>query len=571
VTVSVVQMYSARMAGTLAAAKPAKGAGATGPRKRGGAPSGGGAKSVGKAAAKPGASRMWLGGRFSTQDLVDAAVGTVLALSVYLAAWHGLFYYNAPFVQLLVLSAATAGLIAKRWQLAAGAAGVALLAGWLLFPPVSPEGSLYRGDLASMAVYALGGAVIGGLVAWLASKVGERGVRVGSALLVCLVLANFCTTTVGLSRSVETSKLGEQPVTISTWLQYRPVPGQNWSDEQVYLEEYHRMTEGSSYYDAVRTAWTDNATWGVPPGSVFEVRPPAVFWLLRTLAPRFDGVLYVFLAMVVLAAAAAAAMSGVIVRPAFAVLGATLVVQYYLFLATTSGLIDAETWGSCFALAAVCCVAASQALRSRWRAAFIAGAAAAAIAAMMREFFLIVPAAGVASTFAASAERKKTQWRVWAGAWAAVAVYYAVHVYNASHIITGGGRLGLFHWWRPGLGNMGYALIYATNYVGPTQLAAWVAVALGLLGIVCAPPGQARRAIAISVVVPLAFFAVFRNDAALNGVGTPINYWGVVVTPIVLACVPLVFSLVPGFRDPALYPARLWSPGRSSSTDRGVS
>jgi hypothetical protein len=103
-------------------------------------------------------------------------------------------------------------------------------------------------------------------------------------------------------------------------------------------------------------------------------------------------------------------------------------------------------------------------------------------------------------------------------------------------------------WWlRPALENLLSALTYGTRSVSPLAGVAIVFAIAGLVGVALAPSGQVRRLLGVIVGMLIVFFLLFRNDAV--GVqNEPINYWGTAVLPIIYACVPLVFSAVPGMR-----------------------
>lgn len=480
------------------------------------------------------------------------AVAFACVLVVYLVTWRGFFYY-ATLVQASVVCAAAAGLLAERWQESAAAAGAALVAGWLIVPPVSialPPQS--RSDLVGIAMFAVGGAVVAGLVWLAADRWGAQAVTAIVAVLVVVIVANLWATSLAVAATLPGSTGSAGQVTLVKWLESRSTPRTPWSDDQTYLEYYHRQRDGAGYYEAVRSSWMDNANWAQPPGSVFEVRPPALFWLWQVTAWAPSGILVGFLVFASAATVSAAAFARSIVKSPLAVIGAATVAAYFLFFATTTNVIETEVWGGAAAVVAVAALALAATRAGSWQWPFAIGVVVAVASGSMREMCLFVPLAGTISTVWAPVQRRRTQWMAWAGAWLALAVYWGIHFFNAVRIATGGGG-GLGRWLRPGLDNVVSAMEFGTQMIAATQWLPWLLVAAGLAGVAALPGWQSRGLLLVAIAVPFAFFVVFRNDA-ISELGVPINLWGAVAAPVVYMCVPAAFAFVPGMRRPTLRP-----------------
>jgi hypothetical protein len=459
------------------------------------------------------------------------------ALLVYLAAAGGLFYYAAV-VQIALLCGVTAGLFSTRWERAAAAASVAVAAGWMLGPPFAGFAPLLRTDYGTMLACAAGAAVAAAATQMAGTALGGRFVRVASIVLVAFVIANYWATAHGFDA---------RGTSVARQLAQRPGPGTMWSDEAMYAEVYNRMHEGQGYYRAVQGVWRDNhLSAGVLPASVLDVRPPALQWMLRLIAPSTSLVFYDLLILSSLAIAAAAVLAGTLVRRQFGVVAAAWVAVSVGFVPRGDTMFS-ETWAVALTLIALGALVYAAA-HEKWRAAFLAGAVAALLAGAVREFCLILPVAGLVAAWVAPPERRRFQSITWAATAALLAVYYAAHVREASRILVAGGQ-GAGRWFHPGLSNVLLAVHYFDPAFGALGWSLVVVAAAGVIGAAVAPRRQVRALLGLVVSAFVIVFALFRNTPfALDDLTHTANYWGILLVPLLAACMPVAFALVPGMR-----------------------
>jgi hypothetical protein len=459
----------------------------------------------------------------------------VCGLMVYLISAGGLFYYAAV-PQSAILVGSMAGLFSNRRWMASAIGASAALSGWLLAPPVNGALQMTRGDLTAMIGLVLGSAAVAALVQWAVSSRGSAFVGTAVAVLVGLVIANVWVT--ALARDARVAS-------VTAWLETPTVTGSPWSDDAAYVEVYRRVAGGADYYEAFRAVTYENVRWRTPPDSVLGVRPPALFWLLRLVAPRPRGVFYGLLALSCAAAAAAAVLAASMVRRQFAVIAAAATGAAFLFVTTSAAVIFAESWAAAFAVISLAALIYAE-THDRWTLPFVAGVASALAAAMLREFYLCIPLAGLLSAYLFADARSSAHRRAWIIAVGVLALYYMAHFYGASRIIVPATAAGL-KWFAPSPGNLlGMARFFAEAF-GPMG---WVVYPMSLMGIsaaAAAPRGRIRALLVVVFGALTLFFILFRSDA-VDQTGQSSNYWAIALMPILLACSPLAFGLVPGMR-----------------------
>jgi hypothetical protein len=459
---------------------------------------------------------------------------------VYLASAGRLFFW-APVPQLAFLCGMVAGLLASRWEWAAVAGAAAIAVGWTLGPPVGGAGQLARGDVASMLVCVAGAALVAVAARLGTSAFGGRFTRVASIALVAFVIANLWATAFGFNA---------QGPSVPSVMEQRAVPGTPWADESTYLEVYHRMREGQGYYSASAGVFRDDALFTEGgPTSVLNVRPPALQWALHLIAPTTSLVFYDLLILSSLAIAAAAVLAGTLVRRQFAIVAAVPVATCFL-LVPGHNVLYSESWAVALVLISLGALVYAVA-HERWRAAFVVGVIAALMAGAVREFCLIVPVAGFAASWVAPQKRRGFQKIAWILGGGALAVYYAAHVMAASGILVhgGGSAVGAGWWFSPSASNLLEAIGYFTPGFGLLGWFVYLIAIGGVAGVAAAPRGQVRVLLSVVVGALVVAFTVFRAHAfTLGGQAGSLNYWGILLVPLLAACMPVAFALVPGMR-----------------------
>jgi hypothetical protein len=464
--------------------------------------------------------------------------GFAAALLLFVSASGGLFFLGA-LPQLAFVCGVLAALFATRVDFAAAEAAFAIVAGWLIAPPFDGVKVLHRGDAVLMLACAIGAGAVAAGVRWVAPRGGRHFIRIASGVLVALVVANFAVTALAYDVNV---------FSVTGWLAERPKAGTSWSDAAAYAEMHNRMLEGQTYYQAVAGVHRDNAAFVKAPEKVLDVRPPALQMTLAAIARTPASLYFDLLALSALGIVASSVLASTLVRRQFAVVAAAPVAMSLLGAVPTVAVIFAETWAVSLALIALAALVHAAA-HEKWRAAFVTGVVAAVLAASVREFCLILPVAGLAATFVAPLDRRRFQRIAWGAAAVLLVAYYGAHFAAASRILAPGTAGG--NWWfSPSVNNLVLAVQF---FSGVFRTAGWLPFLLvlaGIAGIAGAPRGQSRVVLAVTTGALVVAFAIFRNSLhnVETGQAQDINYWGILLVPILLACAPGVFAFVTGMR-----------------------
>ncbi len=151
-----------------------------------------------------------------------------------------------------------------------------------------------------------------------------------------------------------------------------------------------------------------------------------------------------------------------------------------------------------------------------------------------------------------------------------VGLSYAIHYSLARSVVDPSSTYTQFR--AGGLAWVLNALRYATDHLGSGGWFALALAALGLLGAALIPELQLRLLVLLSTTVPLAAFLFVANTAVDDRTGITKNYWGAAVVPLLYACIPFVFALLPGALVSRSAGARDIEPGLSDvSLDGGSS
>lgn len=453
-------------------------------------------------------------------------VAFVSALLVHLASAGGLFHYF-PHVQTVLVVGAVAGLALPDPKRAAAAAALATTAGWLLRPAGQALGA------------AVGAAAIAAAVALLGARLARArpaAIPAASWCLAGLVILNLWAS--GLTAARTPFPDGR---TLYQHLAEEPRAGQVLTDPGFYQRVYWLMRDGTGYYDAYERAYAENALWRGEPGEVFGYHLPTRFWLWQALPDGLPDLVAAMLVVASLAAAASFGLGMLEAPPPTALVGAVAVCGYYLYVVTQPTLLLSEPWvGALVVLAAYASVMSFRS--ANWRA-WLAGAVALGMLAFaLRELSAFVLLAGFASSIYSHPAERKTRMLAWGGAAALAAAAYLAHIAAVGPRVS---HLGGASWLRGGPYNVFLAIVYGDKYLGVSPWVPLALAALGLAGVLTASRAGERVFLGVVSLLPLASFLVIGN-AALDVEGRPMNYWGVLVVPLLFALSPWASARLSG-------------------------
>ncbi len=484
--------------------------------------------------------------------LVTAALAGLLT---YLCSAGGLFL-QAPVAFVSVLVGIVVGLVAAGPLEAAFAAAVGALAGVLAMPGFYMDPRMVIGQppiwsLAFGAATVAGAATAAASVSWARGRLRGRAraglarradiALVAGAVLVCVY--GMWSTALTIARMPVPGAV-RGGMSLVQQLDARPVTGTVMSDDEFFRDVVWRMRElREPYYDAYRTAYRENARWGSDPVFFLSYRLPASYWLLAATPGGGMGMVVEALLFATVGVAASVFVAARRVRLPLAVIASAAVASYFLFLCIQTTVVYAEPRAVALALAAMAC--AGMADRSaRPRAWTVAAVALAVAAALFRELVAFVLVAGLAAAFFAGARRRRFEVAAWGvGLGLVGAALVAHYVAVGGRVAVGGGGFGRYLGLSPG--NVVAAIRYGTWYLGGEGWPAFVLAGLGLLGASMAPGRRERVFAFLAVALPLLGFLVF-HDAGVDEKGVQMNYWGILVDPLLYALVPWALALLPG-------------------------
>jgi hypothetical protein len=467
--------------------------------------------------------------------LARDAVALVVGVLVY-GALAPMLVQIAAVIQIALVTGVSVGLLAT---VVADAAAVGVLSGvlgllWAQPYEVAAATGVTQGLLVAATVLGSGLVAAG---AALLTRRGPKQTRSWLALAgVGIVLVNLWSTTLVL----DTTPLKGGPAGL-TALSFVPPAGQTLSDNEFYQRVMWLMQRGQGYYHAFRQAFRENPRWGTDPTSVVGYRMPTLFWFWRLLPGKPLSLIIALLALCTIAVAAAVWLAATRVHVSLALCPAVLLTSYFLMPCTTNGLLMMEPWAACLGLASIACAATSY--RHRHSVVWLAAAAGLALlATLVRETmgFLLL-AGSVASLRAPSAERTR-RLVVWGSALGLFALAYAAHALAIGGAVSRTGTLSSYL--QGGIESLWLALTYATDFMGgpwPVLLCG----ALAIAGAASAPEADSRAHLLFVVLAPLAIILLTGNRA-LQVSGVRINYWGVILVPILVAVAPWAAVLVRG-------------------------
>jgi hypothetical protein len=471
--------------------------------------------------------------------LVSDAVAFLVAALVYLFARGGLV---PPDASGAVLVGALTGVLASFSASSAVRAGVASGLAVLLGAVVAPVFGLAILPWAIVAALVAG---VAALATRLTVDTGRVRPALVLALVVALVIASFWLSTVTLARD---QHLASGP-TLFEFLDAPPAPGSKQPDQMFYNAVLFKMRAGEDYYPAYRQAFHENGLWGADPPTIISVREPLLPDLLVKLPGGMRGPIWGLTLLASVAIVAAIALPRNLADPSVRCVSVVAVAAYLLAFTTTPLVIGFEAWGACLGVLSAALFAISMertAADSRRHWLLIVAAALAVLAVAVREIMIFLPVAGLAAAFFAEKNRRRFDVSVWGAALAGSLAVWGLHALAARGIITPSDVLRKQAAVFGGFGNVVAAIKYAAFYITTYRPLLVVLALLGIAGAFLQRERQYRVFMVICLLLPLVTFFFAWNSAIDAPTGAQVNYWGVVMGPLLFAMIPAVLGAIPG-------------------------
>lgn len=492
-----------------------------------------------------------------------AAAASIAALSAVGAFVFFVLGYS-PLATLAPVAGIAAAVTCRRYLEAGLAAAIGVLAGGLLTSLVLriETVGLLAWIVPLSQIAALAAAVACALVWVLANS--ARLERILLALGVTIViLAGWSTALAGASQPKPSADVLGRPtpaVTFSALLTMTPDLTTETGDQSTYMVMLSRMREGEGYYRALVTALDLNnkahPTSQVWLDAPLTYRPPTIFWLMSRL-PN-NGISIILMALLFQAAGVTAAylLARRFVSAAVALVGCAAVATYGAALTPTLSILVTEYWAGLLGLVSLAILVQAQPQEPRKRMLLNAAAVAAAIgAALIGELsapFLVV---GLVTVLADADDRRERLWIWWLAAIVGIVAFYFLH-WNAA--IGTWRELGFsdghaagskpFPYWSPdGLGVLASVGLLSLR-LRLTMAVSAVLYSAGLIGALMVPSRRERVALAVATLGGTAILMLVTAPEATAPGKLPTGYWGMIILPAVLACVPLVVSRIRAVR-----------------------
>jgi hypothetical protein len=370
--------------------------------------------------------------------------------------------------------------------------------------------------------------LLAGAGAWIVSVTGRKT----RALVIWLVLG---TLVIGLWVATlsmnQASYPGRWPV--ARLLATEPTAGQYFFDGSTYVRIFYLTQHGMDYYQAFRKAVNEDGRGGGLPKSVLNYRLPTLFWSLLPLPA--DGRAAVFPLLVLASGALLGAylLAATNVRSPIALLAPVLLWPYLLRPLTSTYLLFTEYWGAVLAVAAMGAAGLAVKRDRRWEPAAVG---LAVLAALTRELFAYVLVAGLIARLTDKEERRRAAW--WISGLALFAAGYALHYLAARRFAPSGMSWTLATWLHGGPQFLAGVLRFNQDYLAERAWTPLLLGAMGLAGAAAARPRPLRTLCLTAALMPTAAFLVV-------GSGPWGDYWGPVLTPLLLVMAPMALAWLP--------------------------
>jgi hypothetical protein len=477
------------------------------------------------------------------------AGGVGVAAIVLAFALAGSILGPAGGVMIVALVACVAALAG---ELPLDAAAVAVLGAVLGIAASSAVSTVGWGAAAEWLPKALAYGVLAGAGAAAIAYVSGRSSRLRplfEAVALVVIVAAMWSTAIGAA----TVKAADGS-SITGLLSAAPPIVNGSPDEALFMNVLARVRQGQPYYPAyaqviaegnkVRSG-INNLT------SPMSYRLPTLYRMLALLPA---GGLPLVIAMLVcgsLACVAAFALARKSAGPPLALAAAAGVAALFCAYSDTVKMLNPEPWAGALGLVAVALFAYSRKDGETDRRFLYAAVAVALLAALFRELAVGYLLVGLAVALALPAPRKSREWLPWVAALGVFAVFYGLHAsaaVSAGRVVAPYARPVKDIWLHAdGSGLVGAVVRYA-SIVSIRSFAGWAMLALALAGSWFASRRPPVRWMLIGCVAGGAvalFFLRPEGHSAIAGIQP--GYWGDIVLPVMLACVPLAFAWLSRF------------------------
>jgi hypothetical protein len=340
-------------------------------------------------------------------------------------------------------------------------------------------------------------------------------------------------------------------------LMSRPPIQSDSSDEVLYQNVLSRLRTGESYYSAFSTVLEDgnqrrDVTNDVT--SPFSYRLPTWYWLLSKLPG--DGLSVVLAACVLgsIAAASAFALGWKLGDASLGLMGAVAVAAFYARYAHPAALLNVEPWAGALGLLAVTLLVLGVERSEIDKRYLLAAAVAALAGALFRELAVVYLLLGLGCVIVVGRGRHERLWGPWAIGLGLFAIVYLAHAFAATSagnaVVLSAGGLAVAAapgqgaaWFHPDGSGLYGALVHYADLAMLRPLVGWAVLALAVVGSLVGPRERASRALLGACVLGgVACLFFLRPPGVVDALGTVPGYWGDLVLPTMLACVPLAFA-----------------------------
>ena len=492
-----------------------------------------------------------------------------VALLVMAGAGTSLYFRAMPQLTLGLVGGLVTGLGCTRWWRAVLVAAIAVPCGFFLasqFTLVRWHAGFFWLPQGLQAAATAAG--IGAVVCFAIGQ-SPRLKTLLAALAVLALVATMWFSALNLA----TARDNKGILTLEQ-LNQTPKLAADSSDEDIYRAYVFRLRAGQPYYPmavGVLTEMNQLRSSPVATHSALSYRLPTLYRFLAALPPSSGVLVNAILIACSLGVMSAYVLARQFVRQVPALLAASLVASVF---AGYSGpmLLDTESWAGILALLAVTLVVVAYRRQRHTLALHTLAAVAAFAAASMRELAVAFLVLGLAAALSDRTGPRRRAWIPWAAACVATLGVYVAHAVSAQRAYMGVANPETHGF--PWLHLDGSGLVAAVALLGSHAWlimgVVWVLVLLGMAGSVLAPRDLPTRVMlsGAALVGPLVLLALHPPGSATYGVP---GYWGDLVMPTTLACVPLAFVWLRDVgrnTDPALATQQAGSPhARPSSPE----